>query len=665
MRRSATLCGLLLFSLLLLGGSCGRNDGDDASGEIDCDGSCPQQSLSIADVQTVIAQAIAEAEANNVPDATVAVVDRVGNVLAVFQMNAAMPADFSVPETLISSLRPDLTNPTGLENLLVPAVLAAISKAGTAAYLTSQGNAFTSRTANQIVQENFNPLELMRQGGPLFGVQFSQLPCGDFVRSFADGTPSPKRMPLGFAADPGSVPLYISGVPVGGVGIEFDGFYTIDVDIRNIDTALEERVASAAAAAFSAPHDKRANRIPVDGRFLRFVDDDRIVANPAFAADFASITGGATGDLVMVPGFADAVVRAGALLLDGASSGVVSTAILSLARPEGVPAEILVEADGITNRYPPIDSIAPPPAAGGLSAEEVAVTLQEALLVAARARAQIRRPAGSAARVNVSVVDADGNLLGFARSPDAPLFGADVSLQKARTAAFFSSPTAADDLIAAADPPAALGAPPLGQYVQDVRAFLGDPTALTGLIAFSDRAGGNLSRPFFPDGVNFRPNGPFSKPFDSWSVFSTGLQLDASLNGFAIAVCPIVPAIQALLGGTCPPPPPSPSCTDPGVAVANGFQIFPGSVPIHAGPSFGVGDLIGGIGISGDGVDQDDLVAFLGLNNAGQRLAGRFGNANPAIRADTIEVQGVQLRFVNCPASPFNDSSEQRVCEGK
>ena len=661
---AAVRCVLVFVSLLLLGGSCGRNEGDPTLGEGQCSGSCPQQFLSVAEVENVIAQAVAEAQANGVANATIAVLDRVGNVLAVFQMNAAQPADFSVPETLITSQR-GVTS--GLENLPVPSTLAAISKAGTAAYLTSQGNAFTSRTASQIVQANFNPQEQMRQGGPLFGVQFSQLPCGDFVSAFADGILSPKRMPLGFAADPGSVPLYKSGVPVGGVGIEFDGLYTLDADILDVDRAPEERVATAAAAGLAAPEGRRANRIPVDGRFLRFADDENIRANPKAAAPFSAITGGVIGDLVMVPGFADAVVRAGAELLDGASSGVASTTLFSMNRPEGVPAEILVAADGVTNRFPPIDSIEPPPTAGGLSAEEVAVTLQEALLVAARTRAQIRRPTGSTARVNISVVDEGGNILGFVRSPDAPIFGADVSLQKARTAAFFSSATAADDLIAAEPPLDPNLAQPLSVYVQNVRSFLNDSTALTGLIAFSDRAGGNLSRPFFPDGVNFRPNGPFSRPFDEWSIFTTGLQLDAALNNFIRAVCPLVPALQGP-GGTCPPPTAANTCTDPGIAVPNGFQIFPGSVPIYQGPSHAVGDLIGGIGISGDGVDQDDLIGFLGLHNAGVALAGRFGNANPPIRADTITVptsQPVQLRYVNCPAAPFVDSDEQSVCEGK
>ena len=47
-----------------------------------------QESLSVADVQQVMAQAITEARARNMP-ATIAVTDRVGNVLAVFRMNGA------------------------------------------------------------------------------------------------------------------------------------------------------------------------------------------------------------------------------------------------------------------------------------------------------------------------------------------------------------------------------------------------------------------------------------------------------------------------------------------------------------------------------------------------------------------------------------------------
>ncbi len=93
----------------------------------------------------------------------------------------------------------------------------------------------------------------------------------------------------------------------------------------------------------------------------------------------------------------------------------------------------------------------------------------------------------------------------------------------------------------------------------------------------------------------------------------------------------------------------------------NGTQIFPGSVPVYRG-----GVLIGGVGVSGDGVDQDDMIAFLGVHNAGVSL-GTINNAPPAIRADQISVPGygVNLRYVQCPQTPFLDSSEQNVCDGK
>ena len=40
------------------------------------------------------------------------------------------------------------------------------------------------------------------------------------------------------------------------------------------------------------------------------------------------------------------------------------------------------------------------------------------------------------------------------------------------------------------------------------------------IVAFSDRANGFLSRPFFPDGIDGTQNGPFSKPINVWSPFN-------------------------------------------------------------------------------------------------------------------------------------------------
>ncbi len=625
------------------GGAGGRGTG---TGPVSCDGSCPQRALSVDQVERIVAQAVAESLVQGVASTTVAV-DRAGNVLAVFKMNGARD------NTTITSNR-GVTS--GLEGLSVPSFLAAISKAGTAAYLSSQGNAFSTRTANHIIQENFNPGETDRAGGPLFGVQFSQLLCGspaDIVRRFdADARAGPKAMPLGFSADPGGLPLYIDGVLVGGVGIEFDGEYTGDANILDFDSNLEEKIATAASFGFAAPVNRRANRIAVDGRFLRFADDEKFDATPSDVLPFGDLP----GSLISVPGFfgffepdgltkkKEPEVRDGVMFLSDESGVVRSDNVYE------APAEVLVRM-GVP-RFNPRDSGNPTPPTG-LTAEEVRVLIREALNLSARARAQIRQPGGSAARVNISVVDLNGTLLGFARSPDAPVFGMDVSLQKARTAAFFSSPTAAADLSAAADPLDPSGT--LERYVVALREFLGDPTALSNGVAFSDRAGGNLSRPFFPDGINGNPNGPLSRPFADWSPFSTGLQLDAVLPQLFVALCPVVEDDPA----TCPAPPGS--CMPPELSeVGNGFQIFPGSVPIFRGDV-----LIGGIGISGDGVDQDDLVAFLGLHEAGRVLSGAISNAPPAIRADTIEVGGVHLRYVSCPPSPFLDSSAQNVCGGK
>src|SRR3546814_940954 len=97
-------------------------------------------------------------------------------------------------------------------------------------YLSSGGNAFSTRTASMIVQEHFPPSAATRglESGPLFGVQFSQLPCSDLAARFNGTTAAnsfigPKRSPLGLSADPGGLPLYKNGVLVGGVGIMADG----------------------------------------------------------------------------------------------------------------------------------------------------------------------------------------------------------------------------------------------------------------------------------------------------------------------------------------------------------------------------------------------------------------------------------------------------------
>jgi uncharacterized protein GlcG (DUF336 family) len=653
--------GSLAFVALLLvacsGGSQNQPEGvDPGTPEQGCDGSCADTatSLTVTDIEGVIAQAVAEAQARGVA-ATIAVVDRVGNVLAVFRMNAA-----ATSVTVVSPVAPA---DGGLEGVnIVPDSLAAIAKAVTAAYLSTEGNAFSTRTASQIVQDHFNPSDNQQPAGPLFGVQFSQLPCSDLVTRYSGGAPDvgPHRSPLGLAADPGGLPLYKSGTPVGGVGVISDARYSFDADIFDVDIDDDEMIALAASAGLAAPGERRADRIAVDGRVLRFSDgsNDDLFADPGAAPAFAGINNVA-GSLVAVPGYVAASISTGTAF-GYAASGI---------RPDaldfpGLDAFVLVDTLNV-ERYRPI---AGTDGAMALTAVEVQAILSEALTLANKSRAQIRRPFGSAARVTMSVVDSNGIILGIVRSRDAPVFGIDVALQKARTASFFSSAAAAAALNGV--PPATyldgglvvLRKEPLSQYVSAAQNFLGIPGALTdGAVAFSDRAGGNLSRPYFPDGVTGNPEGPFSKPVGEWSPFSTGLQLDLAYNaivqhiGFVSGLVPDVPMNCTGIDGF-----------DNGFALAgvipqlaNGTQIFPGSVPIYRGTQ-----LVGALGVSGDGVDQDDMIAFLGVYRAGNNL-GNFGNADKAMRADTLTPQGVRLRYVNCPITPFIDSDDQNVCEGK
>jgi uncharacterized protein GlcG (DUF336 family) len=245
--------------------------------------------------------------------------------------------------------------------------------------------------------------------------------------------------------------------------------------------------------------------------------------------------------------------------------------------------------------------------------------------------------------VTVAVVGTDGAILGLVRTADGPLFGIDVAVQKARGAMFLSHPDAAAELAAA--PPAAYldgTASPIGSYVARLRDFAG-ADALGGAVAWSARAIGNVHRPFFPDGIAGTPAGPLSAPFDTWSPFNVGLQLDLVNNQL----------VRGALGDD------SEGCAGraapaDAAALRNGLQVCPGGLPIYRGSA-----LAGGIGVSGDGVDQDDMVAFLALHGAAARLGGSdIGNAPAERRAE-------RLRYVQCPQAPFLDSDEQNACGGK
>lgn len=610
----------------------------------------PTETLSVADVERIIAQAAAEATARG-QRAVIAVVDRPGNVLAVFRMTNA-------PPTALVRPAPNGVNHDA-QGEAIPTAAAAIAKAVTGAFLSSNGNAFSTRTASMIVQQHFPPAPVAEglESGPLYGVQFSSLPCSDLSARFIEGAATaqsfigPKRSPLGLAADPGGLPLYKNGVLVGGIGVMSDGDYGFDPDVTNIDTDVEEYAALAGTRGFEAPEAIRADRIPVDGTTLRYSDARYEELKATGTPSYAELNGPG-GQLIPVRGYFGLPTVA---ILPGTAYGSEASGLRLATAAEFSRTDAMVLSDGAgNNRYPirggsDLGAVSAP-----LTAAETRAILEEAFTVMARARAQIRRPLDSQAQVTISVVDTYGTPLGIVRAPDAPLFGIDVSLQKARTATFFSGAYAASELLANSN--AAVGA-----YVGRVRSFLNDPTAMTGKTAFTDRANGNMHRPYFPDGEVGRPSGPLSRSIAEFNPLSTGLQSELIFPDikrhlfFVFNISPTDVASQCTSG---PEPVPGKK------RLANGIQIFPGSVPIYRG-----NQLIGGIGISGDGIDQDDMISFLGLANGGARAGGGIGNAPLDIRADRVvirlpDAREVRLRYVNCPFTPFLDTDAQNVCQG-
>ena len=607
------------------------------------------QALTQADVGGVIARVVNEANARGTP-ANIAVVDRSGAVLAFYKMAGA------------PTMVPVINNPTqgghnaipllnGLDGVALPAAAEAISKAITAAYLsTSNGNAFSTRTASQIIQDHFNPGTKFAPSGPLYGVQFSSLPCSDLVVRLSSADPTtltrgPHRTPLGLAGDPGGFPLYKNGVLVGGVGVKAVGDYGLDLNIHVNDHNIDEILALAGTIGLDAPLNLRADQITVGGLLLRYAD-----ATPAeFAADPAAAPAYDTlpAPTIDVPGYYN---HANGLLAGSAygtpayglvedTSGLISTA---------TPAYLLVDGNAQL-RYPPSPGVGP----SALGTYETLILLRNAYAIALQARAQIRNSPGAHAAVTISIVDAAGNVLGIATTPDAPMFGIDVSLQKARSAAFLSSARANNALRATTNLQVAM-------FANAANADFGT-IAFGGAHAWSARAIGNIARDTLPDGINGTPSGPLSlSPLVS-TPFADGLQLDLVIQNLVAHVEYILnPMANADTPAVCTSLPPASGNRSDTSALANGLQIFPGGFPIYRNKT-----LVGGIGVSGDGVDQDDLISFLGLYNAGRALHSGIGHAPLSMRANILSFRGVAPKYVNCPFAPFVNSASHNVCSGK
>jgi uncharacterized protein GlcG (DUF336 family) len=217
-----------------------------------------------------------------------------------------------------------------------------------------------------------------------------------------------------------------------------------------------------------------------------------------------------------------------------------------------------------------------------LTSVETAQIIRQAANQAKKTRAAIRAPLGRAAQVFIAVVDLDGGVLGIGRTPDATLFSFDVSAQKARTAVAFSDPSNAD----------------FGGRIRNILGLSANQP-----FAISTRAIGFLAQDFFPPGIDAATLGVPVKPGPLFEG-----------PGFAY---------QARVGL---------------LPYGNGITIFPGGIPLYKNSV-----LAGAIGVSGDGVDQDDLIA----------LSGSAGFEPPdAVRSDQFSYDGIRLPYVKTPRQP-------------
>ena len=504
-----------------------------------------QAQLTLADVQTIVAQAVTRATAlAGSPlrtNAVIALTDREGWVLGVWALN---------------------TNATAAN----PLVAEAIAKAGTAAFLSSGQNAFSSRTAGFIVQQHFPPGIANKPPGPLVGVNFSQLGFSDINKFKAPGSvisygSSPgltlvaPALPItgGLAGTPGGLPLYKNGLLVGGVGVAGNGVSPLAVTppvIANPDS--DEDVALAGQTGFAPANKIFASQVFIDGIRLEYIES---------------------------------ATSLGAVIPFGSLPGKNVPPYALVATPPPYPYPVVTFGGETGELRQPImaDPSSVPLGAARLSAQDVTNILVAAANRARTTRAGIRLPRGQSAQVFISVVNNPNSngvppvVLGtFCTSSNATRFSWDVAVQKARTAVFFS---AADR-------------------------------------AYSSRTVGFLAQSLYPPGINNTPPGIFFGLQERFSIITpASVQATNPVNGAVFMT-------STNVNGNLP----------------NGITIFPGGFPLYRN-----GVLIGAVGVSGDGIDQDDLISASG--------ASLFLAPVP-IRADQMQYRGARLPFAKFPRNP-------------
>ena len=249
-----------------------------------------------------------------------------------------------------------------------------------------------------------------------------------------------------------------------------------------------------------------------------------------------------------------------------------------------------------------------------LTAADVEKIINQGITQADKTRAAIRLDlttfkAGASTKMVLAVTDSTGEVLGLYRMHDATVFSIDVAVAKARNTSYYAS----DRLVQADKVP---GVPSQVAFTNRTIRFLAAPRYPTG----SSDAPGTFSILKMPGinpmtAENLDANHPLSA-----DVYASNTATVGSFDSFN----------------------PSRNFRDPlNLMNQNGIVFFPGSTPLYGGATGS--RLVGGFGVSGDGVDQDDVVTVSGQN----------GFAAPDnLRADQYFVDGVRLPFQKFNRNP-------------
>ncbi|HEY6348540.1 MAG TPA: heme-binding protein [Candidatus Angelobacter sp.] len=335
----------------------------------------PVSVLTAADVNSVVLSAVTSV---NVP-VVVAVTDRGGNILAVFQKPGA-------PATA-----------TGNFGVSAATTELAVALARTASYFSNDQAPLSSRTVRFISGIHFPPGITDTPNAALYGIENTNRGCPLNATFLPGQSVSPSRsisgLSLGLgiitgkadvfdsdpnAVNPGGVPLFKNGHLVGGVGVA-----GATPEVAEF-AALSGSVGAGFEAQPAAP-----GVVIIDGIALPFVNQ---TTRPSGVSTDAFVGAYSMGPV--------------------ASPGPV---------PEGDL--VMVQAGSI----------------GGLTQAEVQSIVNQAIATANTTRAVIRLPDGQRAKFVIAVVDLDGSLLALNRMQDATVFSIDVAVGKARNMVYFSS----------------------------------------------------------------------------------------------------------------------------------------------------------------------------------------------------------------------------------